>query len=168
MVRIAITAIDMALDLLAAESLLDAACGDAAWMVTAVLSRRSVQYTGVDIVEHVIEENQRSFPSHRFLAADCSQSHVQLPQADLVFSKETLNHMFVEDAVQALHCFRRASRYLVTNIHREAPNNMGASKGHHAHYAPYDYSLPPFNLRKICQLVPINHEDWTEFALFAL
>lgn len=167
MVRIAVTAIDMALDLLAARSLLDAACGDAAWMVAAVLSRRSVQYTGVDIVQHVIEENQRSFPSHRFLAADCS-SNAELPQADVVFSKETLNHMFVEDAVQALKCFRRSSRYLVTNIHRGAPNNLGASKGHHAHYVPYDFSLPPFNLRKLCQLVPINHQDWTEFALFAL
>ncbi|CAE7705468.1 unnamed protein product [Symbiodinium microadriaticum] len=167
MVRIAVTAIDMALDLLAARSLLDAACGDAAWMVAAVLSRRSVQYTGVDIVQHVTEENQRSFPSHRFIAADCS-SNAELPQADVVFSKETLNHMFVEDAVQALKCFRRSSRYLVTNIHRGAPNNLGASKGHHAHYVPYDFSLPPFNLRKLCQLVPINHEDWTEFALFAL
>ena len=29
------------------------------------------------------------------------------------------------------------ARYLVTNIHRGAPNNLGASKGHHAHYAPY-------------------------------
>eukprot|EP00439_Symbiodinium_sp_Y106_P058633 s3096_g8.t1 len=188
MVRIAVTAIDMALDLLAARSLLDAACGDAAWMVTAVLSRRSVQYTGVDIVQHVVEENQRSFPSHRFLAADCS-SNVELPPADVVFSKdliaqgstrletvpgwargaqvrmlqqETLNHMFVEDAVQALKCFRRSSRYLVTNIHRGAPNNRGASKGHHAHYVPYDFSLPPFNLRKLCQLVMASAASQTQ------
>lgn len=52
-------------------------------------------------------------------------------------------------------------RYLVTNVHRGAPNNRGAHKGHHAHYAPYDYSLPPFNLRKICQLISINQEELT-------
>ncbi|CAJ1417594.1 unnamed protein product [Effrenium voratum] len=168
MVRIAITALDMAVDLLEATSMLDAACGDAAWIAAGFLSRRpGVRYIGIDIVSHVIEENRQKFPNLRFLAADLS--HCELPEAELIFSKETLNHMFVEDAVHALRVLQSSgARYLVTNIHRGAPNNRGAAKGHHAHYAPYDYSLPPFNLRKLCPLVCINVEDWTEYALFAL
>lgn len=168
MVRIAITVLDMVVDLLGATSMLDAACGDAAWIATAFLSRRpQVKYTGVDIVSHVIEENQQRFPSLRFLTADLSGT--TLPAADFVFSKETLNHMFLEDAVQALAAFRASgNRYLVTNLHRGAPNHQGATKGHHAHYAPYDYTLPPFNLRKLCPLLTINQEDWTEYAIFAL
>eukprot|EP00435_Cladocopium_sp_Y103_P044849 s353_g12.t1 len=169
MVRIAITVLDMVVDMLGATSMLDAACGDAAWIATAFLSRRpQVKYTGVDIVSHVIEdiagesieddENQRRFPSLRFLTADLSGT--SLPAADFVFSKETLNHMFLKDAVQALSAFRASgNRYLVTNIHRGAPNNQGATKGHHAHYAPYDYTLHPFNLRKLCPLLAINEED---------
>lgn len=168
MVRIAITVLDMVVDMLGATSMLDAACGDAAWIATAFLSRRpQVKYTGVDIVNHVIEENQQRFPSLRFLTADLSGT--SLPAADFVFSKETLNHMFLEDAVQALSAFRASgNRFLVTNIHRGAPNKQGATKGHHAHYAPYDYTLPPFNLRKLCPLLTINQEDWTEYAIFAL
>eukprot|EP00434_Breviolum_minutum_P001028 symbB.v1.2.000902.t1/scaffold27.1/size414596/10 len=168
MVRIAITVLDMVVDMLDVTSLLDAACGDAAWIATAFLARRpQVKYIGVDIVSHVIEENQQRFPSLRFVASDLSGA--ELPKADVVFSKETLNHMFVEDAVQAVKAFQTSgARYLVTNIHRGAPNNLGASKGHHAHYAPYDYALPPFNLRKLCPLLSINKEDWTEYALFAL
>ncbi|CAK9081033.1 unnamed protein product [Durusdinium trenchii] len=169
MARIAITALDMAVDLLEATSMLDAACGDAAWIACGFLSRRpEVKYTGVDIVEHVIEENRQKFPALRFMAADFSRE-TSLPATDFVFSKETLNHMFLDDAVRALHVLQSSgTRYLVTNIHRGAPNQLGETKGHHAHYAPYDYSLPPFNLRKLCQLVSINLEDWTEYALFAL
>eukprot|EP00930_Biecheleria_cincta_P013251 TRINITY_DN11911_c0_g1_i1.p1 TRINITY_DN11911_c0_g1~~TRINITY_DN11911_c0_g1_i1.p1 ORF type:complete len:457 (+),score=60.74 TRINITY_DN11911_c0_g1_i1:48-1418(+) len=174
MVRVAIAALDMAVDLVGAQSILDAACGDAAWIAAHFLWRHpEISYTGADIVSHVIEENRQRHPSSmRFAAADLSDAAAceqRLPKADLVFSKETLNHMFVEDAVHALCNLRSTkSRYLLTNIHRGSPNNRGASKGHHAHYAPYDYSLPPFNLKKLCALVQINQEDWTEYALFAL
>lgn len=174
MVRVAIAALDMAVDLIGARSILDAACGDAAWIEAHFLSRHpEISYTGADIVSHIIEENRQRHPSSlRFAAADLSDAvtcEQRLPRADLVFSKETLNHMFVEDAVHAVCNLRSTkSRYLLTNIHRGAPNNRGAAKGAHAHYAPYDYSLPPFNLKKICPLVQINQEDWTEYALFAL
>lgn len=174
MVRVAIAALDMAVDLVGAQSILDAACGDAAWMAAHFLSRRpKVSYTGADIVSHVIEENrQRHLSSLHFVDADLSDAAAcsqRLPRADLVFSKETLNHMFVEDAAHALCNLRSTkSKYLMTNIHRGSPNNLGAKKGAHAHYAPYDYSLPPFNLKKLCSLVQINQDDWTEYALFAL
>eukprot|EP00931_Biecheleriopsis_adriatica_P079264 TRINITY_DN52669_c0_g1_i1.p1 TRINITY_DN52669_c0_g1~~TRINITY_DN52669_c0_g1_i1.p1 ORF type:complete len:442 (-),score=56.29 TRINITY_DN52669_c0_g1_i1:19-1344(-) len=172
MVRVAITALDMAVDMLGCKSILDAACGDAAWLVAHFLCRRpDVYYHGIDIVSHVIKENQQKFPSVRFSVADFSDPSCRhsLPAVDLVFSKETLNHMFVEDAVQALRNIQSTgARHLVTNVHRGSPNNRGASKGHHANYAPYDYALPPFNLRKLCRLVHINQEDWTEYALFAL
>eukprot|EP00933_Yihiella_yeosuensis_P032696 TRINITY_DN26326_c0_g1_i1.p1 TRINITY_DN26326_c0_g1~~TRINITY_DN26326_c0_g1_i1.p1 ORF type:complete len:476 (-),score=89.21 TRINITY_DN26326_c0_g1_i1:81-1448(-) len=171
MVRVAITALDMAIDVLGVRSMLDAACGDAEWIAQSFLKRRpEVVYTGIDIVSSVIEENQRRHPALRFYTLDLSDpsSSSTLPKGiDLVFSKETLNHMFVEDAVSALQQLQSTgARYLVTNITRGSPNNLGAKKRHHANYAQYDYSLPPFNLRKLARLVDLNREDWTEFALF--
>eukprot|EP00747_Dinoflagellata_sp_TGD_P019992 gnl/TRDRNA2_/TRDRNA2_127531_c1_seq1.p1 gnl/TRDRNA2_/TRDRNA2_127531_c1~~gnl/TRDRNA2_/TRDRNA2_127531_c1_seq1.p1 ORF type:complete len:192 (-),score=31.59 gnl/TRDRNA2_/TRDRNA2_127531_c1_seq1:39-575(-) len=176
MVRIAISALDAAVDAFGIKSMLDAACGDADWIARHFLSRRpELAYTGADIVKHVIEQNKQSYPSLRFIVADlgCSERPddpgPELPKVDLIFSKETLNHMFVPDAVQALLRMRRTgARYFLTNITRGAPNNRGAVKWTHANYAQYDYELPPFNLRKLCTLSEVNKDDWTEFAMFDL
>merc|ERR1712137_970803 len=92
-----------------------------------------------------------------------------LPAVDLVFSKETLNHMVVQDALRAVQRLQTTGcGYLLTNITRGAPNFKGVSKGGHMNYAHYDYELPPFCLRKLAPLVEISKEDWTEFALFSL
>mmetsp|Transcript_76727 Transcript_76727/g.238254 ORF Transcript_76727/g.238254 Transcript_76727/m.238254 type:complete len:311 (+) Transcript_76727:264-1196(+) len=172
MVRVALTALDMAVDALGVSSILDAACGDAGWITAHFLARRpGLQYTGVDIVEHVVEENRRRHPSLRFLVADLGQptERQPLPPAELVFSKETLNHMYVQDAVHALWRLQTTgAKYLLTNVTRGSPNMVGAQKAGHQNYVQYDYSLPPFNLRKLRRLIDCNQDDWTEFALFAL
>lgn len=170
MVRVALTALDAVVDALGVRSVIDAACGDARWIVEHFLARRpEVAYTGVDIVAHVIEENRQRYPRLDFLCADLGSGDGALPSADLVFSKETFNHMFVQDAACAVNRLAKAgSKYLLVNIVRSACNLIGASKGHHANYAQYDYSLPPFNLRKIAPVVEINREDWSEFAIYEL
>lgn len=172
MVRLAITALDAAVDALGITSILDAACGDAGWITSHFLARRpEISYIGIDIVPHVIEENRQRHPSLRFLVADLGDpaEQAELPRVDLVFSKETLNHMFVQEAVHALCRLRSTgAKYLVANIARGAPNNRGARKLTHANYYPYDYSLPPFNLRKLAKLADINFDDWTEFSIFQL
>jgi len=172
MVRIAISALDAVVDALGITSMLDAACGDAGWITAHFLARRpGLVYVGTDIVAHVVEECRRAHPSLRFLLADLGDpaDKTELPAVDLVFSKETLNHMFVQDAVRALQRLQgTGAKYLVTNITRGAPNNRGALKLTHANYFPYDYSLPPFNLVKLARLADVNIDDWSEFALFRL
>jgi len=172
MARLALSALDMVVDALGIGSILDAACGDAGWMVAHFLGRRpNVQYTGIDIVKHVVDQNRERYPRYDFLLADlCNFSTGNiLPQVDLVFSKETLNHMYVQDAVAAVRTLQTTgARYLVVNIHRGAPNLLGEKKGGHQNYAPYDFALPPFNLCKLHKLVDCNSDDWTEYSLFAL
>lgn len=180
MVRVALTALDAVVDAFGVKSLLDAACGDARWMVEHYLVRRpELAYTGIDIVAHVIDENRKRYPHLQFDCIDLGSDQLHrtaalgigsgLPSADLVFSKETFNHMVVQDAACAVHrLVSSGSKYLLVNIVRNARNQMGANKGHHANYAQYDYALPPFNLRKLAQVIEINREDWSEFALYAL
>jgi len=185
MVRLGLTALHAVVDAFDVRSVIDAACGDARWIVEHFLmGRPELEYTGIDIVGHVIEENRRQYPKGvHFLCADLGGAAERgssggqaeeaaaeaLPKADLVFSKETFNHMVVDDAACALRRLADAgSTYLLANIVRGSCNSMGAGKGAHANYAHYDYSLPPFNLRKLAQVVEINKEDWSEFALFAL
>lgn len=174
-VRLAIASLEATLDALGLPSLrlLDAACGDAEWIASQFLPRHpEVEYTGIDIVPHVIEENLRRHPTLDFHVGDLgdtSPSAKPLPEADLVLSKETLNHMFVQDAVHALQRLRSSkAKYLLTNIHQGSPNFHGDFKRSHANYAHYDYSLPPFNLKKLTTVLEISRDERTQFALFSL
>lgn len=170
MARLAITALDIAVDSLGVCSLLDAACGDAGWISAHFLSRRPhLEYFGADVVPHVVNENRRRYPCRKFLLVDLTDTDSSLPCVDLVFSKESLNHMFLADAVRAVMHFQSTrAKYLVCNVTRGSRNLMGAAKGSHANYVHYDYEAPPFNLRRLAQLVEVNCKDRTEFSLFSL
>ncbi|CAJ1426045.1 unnamed protein product, partial [Effrenium voratum] len=68
-----------------------------------------------DVVSEVIERNKQRHPGVQFLAQDLSE--IPLPTgAELIFSKETLNHMHLIDAQRALQRFAATgARFLLTN-----------------------------------------------------
>jgi len=126
-----------------------------------------IDYTGVDIVPEVIQQNQQRHPGVKFMALDLAES--PLPRgADLVFSKETLNHMSLPDAQNALRRFAATgARYLLTNVHEGADNEEGNAKTCYTTYVHYDYELPPFNMRRIARIVEYQGLR-TAFSLFEL
>jgi len=102
-----------------------------------------------------------------FLALDAAESPLPCG-AELVFSKETLNHMSLGDAQQALRRFAATgARYLLTNVHEGARNEEGLQKECFTTYIHYDYELPPFNLSKIASVIEYQGPA-TSYSLFAL
>mmetsp|Transcript_112734 Transcript_112734/g.352572 ORF Transcript_112734/g.352572 Transcript_112734/m.352572 type:complete len:473 (-) Transcript_112734:174-1592(-) len=166
--RLAVTALEAVVDRFGVRSLLDCACGDATWMLPFFVARHpEVTYCGVDIVPEVIEQNRRRYPGVQFVALDAAEA--PLPEgADLVFSKETLNHMGVTDAQQALDRFKATgARYLLTNVHEGAVNEEGYVKPCYTTYVKYDYELPPFNMKKVASVIEYQGLN-TSFSLFEL
>ncbi|CAJ1334749.1 unnamed protein product [Effrenium voratum] len=166
--RLAVTALEAVVDAFGITSMLDCACGDATWMVPFFVARqKELQYLGVDVVSEVIERNKQRHPGVQFLAQDLSE--IPLPTgAELIFSKETLNHMHLMDAQRALQRFAATgARFLLTNVHEGAENFLGAEKTCHTTYIKYDYELPPFSLRKVVRVVEYQGLQ-TCFALFEL
>lgn len=166
--RLAVTAMEAVIDRFGIRSMLDCACGDATWMPPFFALRHSeVAYCGVDIVPEVIEENRRKYPELEFHALDLAES--PLPSgADLVFSKETVNHMDLSDAQRALQRFRdTGARYLLTNVHEGSANEEGSAKGCYTTYIRYDYELPPFNLKKVARVIEYQGPR-TSYSVFEL
>lgn len=166
--RLAVTALEAVVDAFGIRSMLDCACGDATWMVPFFVTRHpEIQYTGVDVVSEVIQRNQQRHPRINFLAQDLSE--MPLPQgAQLIFSKETLNHMHLHDAQRALQQFAQTgARYLLTNVHEGVDNFVGAEKTCHTTYIKYDYELPPFSLPKVLRVNEYQGLE-TSFTLFQL
>lgn len=154
------------------RSILDAPCGDLTWMrdLFKEFDSLNVSYTGVDIVRGEIKRLQDEFrddPRRRFAVADVTRS--PLPRADLIFSREALQHMPAVDAVRTLHNYARSgAKYLLTTTYalsgdrksqmasgskplgEETPHllNMMSTRGPHMNFLdlasfPYSVFEPP-------------------------
>jgi len=166
--RLATTALEAVVDRFGVRSILDCACGDATWMVPFFVARHpEVSYCGIDIVPEVIEQNRQRHPGVEFMALDLAET--PLPTgAELVFSKETVNHMDLPDALKALQRFQdTGARYLLTNVHEGAANEDGYEKTCYTTYIKYDYELPPFNMRKVASIIEYQGLN-TSYTLFEL
>ena len=135
------------------RTLLDAPCGDFNWFR---LMRRpeGLSYVGGDIVDPLINDNQRRYgdPQTRFMTLDIV--HDRLPRADLWLCRDCLFHFSYEDIFLTLHNFIRSDiPYLLTSTHSACTHNTDIPTGS---FRSLNLELPPFNLG------PASHylEDW--------
>lgn len=102
----------------AIRSIADIPCGDFNWMGAYLKAWPDVEYSGFDIVAKLVDRNRRVFPGRRFARLDIVVSVP--PPADLIFSKDLINHLEDREIVQAVaHMRRSGSAYLL------ATNNFG-------------------------------------------
>jgi hypothetical protein len=123
------------------NSMLDAPCGDFAWMQYVDLG--SCEYTGAEIVAVLVERNRARYasPTRRFIQADLSKD--TLPRVDLILCRDCLIHLSFKDGLRVIDNFRRSgSTYLlVTNdpsLDGNRPATTGGARG-------VNLLLPPFN-----------------------
>ena len=126
---------------LGVTSVLDIPCGDFHWMRDVDLA--GMHYTGADVVDEIVEINQRRFGggTREFKRVDLISG--PLPTADLVFCRDCLVHLPFEDAVSAIDSIRnsRCQWLLTTTFTRTDPNKDLDDAG----WRPLNLTLPPFN-----------------------
>ena len=88
---------------LGVKTFLDAPCGDLHWIKTVDLG---VDYIGVDIVGELVERLRNEFPQRRFECRDLVED--DLPAADLIFCRDCLVHLPLEEVGKVLRNFARS------------------------------------------------------------
>lgn len=166
--RLAVTALEAVIDHFGVKSMLDCACGDATWIVPYFVYRHpEISYCGCEIVPEVVEQNKATYPNVKFVTIDLAGAPIP-KGADLIFSKETLNHMDLEDARQALRQFSASgARYLLTNVHEGSNNYLGLDKKCFTTYIKYDFSLPPFSMKRLATVIEYQGPQ-TSYCVFDL
>ncbi len=99
------------------ETVVDAPCGDYNWMKS-VVDETGIRYIGVDIVDGLVDENNRQFKdaSVSFIKADICRE--VLPTADLVICRDCLFHLSFADTFLALEKFLESDNSLIlTSTH---------------------------------------------------
>jgi len=127
------------------KSVVDLGCGD--WTFSRFLNWDGIQYTGVDVVEFLVERNQQLFsdPNIRFVHAD--GAGFDLPEADLLICKDVLQHLSNEDIHAVINQLSKYKHCLITNDINQT-NGIGMNEEMDAGgVRPLDLSDHPFNLK---------------------
>jgi len=94
------------------RSLADLPCGDFNWMSLFLEDHPEIDYVGYDIVDELVAQNRAANPHRRFQVLDITADTP--PPADLMFSKDLVNHLFERDVWSALRNMAASgSRYLM-------------------------------------------------------
>lgn len=98
--------------------LVDAPCGDYHWMRW-VRWPDGLRYLGIDVVQEMIDKNQRFYGTNRrkFIQADLRTWN--LPPADLLICRDLLFHLPYKDILKILQNFARSPiRFFLLTSHR--------------------------------------------------
>jgi len=148
--------------MIGARSIADVPCGDGCFagaLLDALSNRTSdtsgnlaptpVEYVGVDIVHRLIDDNRQRYGSNavHFVQADVISSS-WIPNADLVFSRQMLQHMCTDDALRFIRLVAHSSaKYaLLTTFETDdsfVNTDIGCASGD---YRAQDLTKPPFSL----------------------
>ena len=112
------------LKLLSVRSMLDIPCGDFTWMRNVELGQ--TDYLGADIVEHLVEINNREFgrPGRRFQVLDLITD--DLPKVELVLCRDCFIHLTIPMILASINnMVKSGSTYLLTSNYpwRAYPSN---------------------------------------------
>ena len=124
------------------KTVLDVPCGDYNWMKE--VDKKNVVYTGGDIVEEVIAENNKKYSAQNvsFKVIDITKD--ELPEVDMIFCKDCLQHLSYEKIFMALRNFKRSkSKYLMTTSYRKTIYNWDI---HDGDCRPLNLLKKPFSL----------------------
>jgi SAM-dependent methyltransferase len=127
------------------KSVVDAGCGD--WEFSQAMDWTGIDYKGYDIVGSVVDRDTKMFgkPNIQFFKGDIVED--DLPPADLLISKDVLQHLPNADVLKFLT--KQVPKYkhvlLVngTGNHSLSARNVDIKLGE---YRTLDLANPPFNL----------------------
>jgi len=122
------------------KSLLDIPCGDFWWLSSVDLG--FVDYTGLDIVEHVIQNDIKQYANEkrRFLKFDILND--VLTKADVVCCKDLFIHLPLEDCLKSIKNIKKSgTKYFLADTHPSVKENKDIHTGM---WRPLNMNLSPF------------------------
>jgi len=124
------------------SSVLDLGCGD--WQFSKIIDWTGIQYEGFDIVESVVNENNKRYSSDNISFHIFSDIFSELPEADLLIVKDVLQHWSKESIDNFIPYLDRYKFSLITNcVGIDDTMNEFVEDGG---FSNLDLRLPPYNI----------------------
>jgi SAM-dependent methyltransferase len=125
------------------RSVVDMGCGD--WQFSQYINWGQTRYRGYDIIQQVVEANQRQYTDDAIDFHLYSGDADELPQAELLIIKDVLHHLSHRRIKDVLSSIRRFRYALITNSldPRGDTHNTDIADGG---FRYLDVRNPPFNV----------------------
>ena len=133
-------------------SIIDIPCGDFNWMRK--YNMKNITYTGLDIVDEVIDDNNKKYKKTNvnFYCSDITSS--ELPKADLIFARDCFVHFSFKDIKKSIFRIKQSkSKYIMTTSFVELKTNSDILT---ADWRPINLEKKPFNFPE--PILTINEE----------
>jgi hypothetical protein len=125
------------------NSMLDIPCGDYHWMKEV---KKECHYVGGDIVAEVIASNQEKYSTDRVEFKKIDMTKDVLPEVDLIFCRDCLQHLSYANVKAALNNFKKSnSKYLLVTSYPKTWKNHDIYDGS---FRSLNLLQPPFSLSK--------------------
>jgi SAM-dependent methyltransferase len=143
----------------AVKSIVDAGCGD--WTFSSAMDWGDANYLGVDIASDVIDTVRKKYERGRirFQVGDITE---ELPAADLLISKDVLQHLSNELVQKFIRNNLRPGKYkwvILTNDRGSANTDIEPGG-----YRAIDLAAPPFAVRGLVDLPITFGNETTKIA----
>lgn len=147
------------------KSVVDYGCGD--WQFSRYVNWGRAKYTGIDLVESLIDANNKRYGSNSISFSTIKPGGTNLPKADLLLVKDVLQHMPNADVQKFIKDILPKYKYaLLTNcILPPEDINIDIETGG---FRPLDLRSKPFNVKGVVAFAFIGPKSfaWKERRLF--
>ncbi|SDE95345.1 hypothetical protein SAMN05216337_104041 [Bradyrhizobium brasilense] len=138
------------------RSIVDFGCGD--WQFSRFISWENVTYTGFDIVESVVAQNQSSF-GRANVSFRVFETGTELPIADLLICKDVFQHLSNRSIQRYLPAFKEKHRFLLITNDDWPAENLLNSEIEDGEWRPIRLDREPFS-----EIAPIVLSWTTEWG----
>ena len=94
-------------------SVLDLGCGDLTWISnTRLFNDNSIKYTGIDIVESLIDNNSRRYPEKSFFCKDITKNS-DFEFASLIIIRDVIFHLKNDEVLSIFDNIKNKFKFLL-------------------------------------------------------
>ena len=131
--------------------LLDVPCGDMQWMSKFLQTRSDVDYTGVDIVDKVIEHHRTKFANRlwKFMTLDIVSQPINMTDYDLIVTRMMMQHLAHHDVIRILQKFSKVTPhpvFLLATTFSNTAVNVKLNIDNSYRFARLNLQIEPFRL----------------------
>ena len=143
-------------------SILDIPCGDFYWM--SQMNLENIHYHGADIVEEIINVNNKNFKSKNIFFSKLNVKNDNLPYADFLLCRDCLVHLDEDEIFLALKNIKKSKpKFFASTCFLDYSNTKSDLDDN---WKPINLSKSPFNLRSPEFILDDSNTDQLDKKLF--
>ena len=149
------------------KNVLDLGCGDLTWISnTDFFNENGINYTGIDIVESVINENKLKFPQKTFYCKDIikepdfNETDTNFAKQDIVIIRDVIFHLKNEEILSIFNNIKNKFKYIMITSCKNVINTDSFNRWH---FVEKNINIYPFNV-SFNHLFKINENVFNRYV----